>query len=109
MMGELYDVRSASEHLREDENLQKFNRAVRLDLIKKDAIIEYISRSAIARVIGNPELWRQFSNTEVLTNFWALPPDDQRRMWGPPIDPLEAIEEFDERFISDAELQASPI
>ena len=38
MMGEIYDVRSAVEHLHENRYLEGFDRATRLDLLKKEAI-----------------------------------------------------------------------
>ncbi|MGA7864987.1 MAG: hypothetical protein WCA23_13535, partial [Stellaceae bacterium] len=45
MMGEIYDVRSAVEHLHENRYLEGFDRATRLDLLKKEAIVEHISRT----------------------------------------------------------------
>ena len=53
LMGEIYDVRSAVEHLHENRYLEGFDRATRLDLLKKEAIIEHVSRTALARIIGN--------------------------------------------------------
>jgi hypothetical protein len=47
LMGELYDVRSAVEHLHENRYLEYFDRAMRLDLVKKEAIVEHIARTAL--------------------------------------------------------------
>jgi hypothetical protein len=44
MMGEIYDVRSAAEHLHENRYLEGFDRDTRLDLLKKAAVVEHIAR-----------------------------------------------------------------
>ena len=100
-MGEIYDVRSAVEHLHDNRYLEGFDRETRLDLIKKEAIIEHIARTALARIIGDSRLWPHFANTESLASFWALPEDERRRIWGEPIDPLEAVADFDPHYIHD--------
>jgi hypothetical protein len=100
-MGEIYDVRSAVEHLHENRYLEAFDRETRLDLIKKEAIIEHVARTTLARIIGDSRLWLHFANTASLASFWALPEDERRRIWGDPIDPLEALADFDPRYIDD--------
>src|SRR4051794_40531103 len=62
LMGEIYDVRSAVEHLHENRYLEVFDRAQRLELAKKELIVEYIARNALNRIIGNPDLWSHFAN-----------------------------------------------
>lgn len=52
MIGEICDVRSAVEHPHENRYLESFDRQIRLDLLKKEAITEHIARSAIARIVG---------------------------------------------------------
>jgi hypothetical protein len=106
LMGELYDVRSAVEHLHENRYLEKFDRALRLDLTKKEAIVEHITRTALARVIGDDALWPYFANTPALAKFWALAPAERQKIWENPIDPLTAIAGFDPQFINDGELGA---
>jgi hypothetical protein len=101
LMGELYNVRSAVEHLHENRYLEYFDRAVRLDLAKKEAIAEYIARTALARVIGDAALWPHFGNTPALEKFWALTPAERKKVWGDPIDPLTAIADFDPQYIHD--------
>ncbi|MDR3489809.1 MAG: hypothetical protein P4M05_33585 [Bradyrhizobium sp.] len=100
-MGELYDVRSAVEHLHENRYLEVYNRTTRLDLIKKEAIAEYVARSTLTRIIGNQSLWPHFGNTAALAQFWKLPEPERRALWGNPIDPLHAIAEFDPKYIPD--------
>jgi hypothetical protein len=49
LMGEAYDVRSDVEHLYENKHLEVFDRAARLELVKKLEMMEYIARSTLAR------------------------------------------------------------
>jgi hypothetical protein len=104
LMGEIYDIRSAAEHLHENRYLEYFDRAVRLELARKEAIAEYVARSALVRVIGNDALWPHFGNTPALEKFWALPPADRVKFWGDPVDPLAAVADFDPQYINDATL-----
>jgi hypothetical protein len=101
MMGEIYDVRSAAEHLHENRYLEGFDRDTRLDLLKKAAVVEHIARTSLARIIGDSNLWPHFANTTSLASFWSLPAADRRLIWGDPIDPLDALTDFDPRYIHD--------
>ena len=103
-MGDIYDVRSAVEHLHDNRYLEGFVRATRLDLVKKEAVTEHIGRMALARIIGDPSLWPHFANTASLASFWALPAVDRRRIWGDPINPLDAVTDFDPKYIHDGDL-----
>ncbi len=69
LMGDIYDIRSAVEHLHENRYLESFDRAVRLDLIQKEAIVEYIARTTLARTIEHESLWTHFANTTALARF----------------------------------------
>lgn len=106
LMGDMYDVRSAVEHLHENRYLEGFDREVRLDLLKKEAIAEHIARKTLARVIGETALWPYFANTLGLVSFWALAETDRRQIWGDPFDPMEAIKDFDAQYIHDGHLGA---
>jgi hypothetical protein len=106
LMGELYDVRSAVEHLHEDRYLERFDRSMRLDLVRKEAIVEYIARTALARIIGDVNLWHHFSNRSSLSRFWSLPVDERLQIWGVPVDPKAALQDYDERYIDDGQLGA---
>lgn len=101
LMGEIYEVRSVVEHLHENRYLEDFDRNVRLDLLCKEAIVEYIARTSIRRVVENSALWPHFANTTSLGNFWALSTAEQRKIWGEPIDPLAALANYDPQFIHD--------
>ena len=104
LMGELYDIRSNVEHLHENRYLETFDREVRLDLVAKEAIVEHIARSALARIICNDALWSHFGNSAALKVFWSLSFDEQRSIWGDPIDPLQALAEFDAEYLHDGHL-----
>jgi hypothetical protein len=101
LMGELYDVRSAVEHLHENRYLESFDRETRLDLVKKEAIVEHVARVALARVIGDEALWPHFANTPALEKFWALTAPERTRIWGDPNDPTTAVAGFDPQYIHD--------
>jgi len=69
MMGKIYDVRSAVEHLHENRYLEGFDRQTRLDLLQKEAVIDHVARTTLARIIGNSSLWPHFANTTSLAAF----------------------------------------
>lgn len=101
LMGELYDIRSHAEHLREDRYLEPFKRDVRIDLVRKEAIVEQIVRTSLARIVKRAELWPHFGNTASLERFWALSRDQWRKIWGSPIDPMASISEFEPKDLGD--------
>ena len=101
MMGQIYDMRSKVEHLHEDQLLEPFDRLVRLDIMKKEAIIEHLIRTTLNRIVSNTALWAHFANRAALSAFWALPAPDRQKIWGAPIDPLVAVSDFDPKFIHD--------
>ena len=104
LMGEIYDVRSAVEHLHENKYLEIFDRGQRLELAKKELIVEYIARSTLEKIIGNPKLWGHFANTDALAAFWSLSSPDRKSIWGAPVDPLSALADFDPKYIHDGML-----
>jgi hypothetical protein len=106
MMGALYDIRSAVEHLHENRYLETFDRETRLDLVQKEAIVEHIARKSVARVVGNEALWPHFANTSALGKFWSLPPEERQRIWGDVIDPMDAIADFDPGLVHNGRLGA---
>jgi len=104
LMGALYDIRSHVEHLHENRYLETFDREVRLDLLKKEAIVEYIVRTALARIVSHDALWPHFGNTEALEKFWALSADERRKIWGDPVDPMVSVADFDPKYLHDGHL-----
>jgi hypothetical protein len=104
LMGEIYDVRSAVEHLHEDRYLDPFTRATQVGLTKKEAILEHIARTTLARIVLDDALWPHFTSKATLAAFWAKPARERQAIWGEPIDPLEALAEFDERYLPAVQL-----
>jgi hypothetical protein len=99
LMGEIYDVRSSVEHLHEDRYLDSLARETQVDLTKKEAIVEHIARTALARIAHNESLWQHFTNKAALARFWAKTAAERQAIWGDPIDPMDALAEFDERHL----------
>ena len=56
--------------------------------------------------MGDDTLSPHFANESALENFWGLEADERKGIWGDPIDPLDAIADFDPKHISDRQLGA---
>lgn len=106
-MGAIYDVRSAVEHLHEDRYLDNSDRQMRLDLMEKGLFVEHVARMALVRIVGDCNLWSHFANRTALSAFWALPQAERRRIWGDPIDPMDALTDFDPKRVHNADLGLS--
>jgi hypothetical protein len=106
VMGAIYADRSSIEHLHEDRLLEPFDRSKRLDLLRKEAIIEHVARTALRRIVLNESLWPHFANRSGLEAFWALAPDVRQAIWGDPVDPLAPLDEFEPKYIHDGNLGA---
>lgn len=104
LMGDIYEVRSAVEHLHVNRYLEEFNREVRLDLLQKEAIAEHVARTSLFRIIDDPALWPYFSDAASLARFWAMSEQEQRALWGEPRNINEALEGYEPNYISDAML-----
>lgn len=104
LMGEIYDVRSAVEHLHENRYLEPFDRTIRLDLLQKEAIVGYIARTALARILNDDNLWSHFANASLLSEFWKLPSARRKEIWGESIDPMVAVSQFNPSYIHDGML-----
>jgi hypothetical protein len=94
LMGELYEVRSHIEHMHEYRYLEPFDRAVRLHLAELEAVAEWIARECLSRILLSPELTACFGGLPALEAFWALPQEERRRVWGPPVDPRATVAGF---------------
>jgi len=100
----LYKLRGEIEHLHENRYLEVFDRAARIELWKGACILEYVSRTCIARILDTQALWPHFRVTSTVESFWALPEPQRQALWGPPVDPLLGLVGFDESRIGDQEL-----
>ncbi len=61
-MGEMYEVRSAVEHLHEHRYLETFDREVRLGLLRKEVVAEHIARTTLARIATNDAIFHHFGD-----------------------------------------------
>ncbi|MBI5130024.1 MAG: hypothetical protein HZA66_11330 [Rhodopseudomonas palustris] len=101
IMGEIYEMRGQVEHLHEDLMLEPFDRTTRLNIMRNEAVIEHVARTTLSRIVSDQGLWPHFANRTGLTNFWTLHERERRAIWGPPIDPLTAVADFNPKFIDD--------
>jgi hypothetical protein len=101
---EIYAIRGAIEHLRENDYTEPFDRAGRLGLVKKAAIVEYVVRSSLVHILETKPLWQHFKTKPSLLAFWDLASADRQNLWGAVIDPMAGIAGFDEAQWSDEDL-----
>ncbi|KRE03567.1 hypothetical protein ASE63_26010 [Bosea sp. Root381] len=106
LMGELYEARSDFEHLHENKYLEQFDRATRIRLAELEAVAEWVARSCLFRILGKPALLAHFGSFPNLERFWSMAADEQRKAWGPCVDPYEPLHRFRFDWVSDDELGA---
>ena len=104
LMGAIYDIRSLVEHLREYEFLEPPSRSGRVELFRKAALIEYLARHCIGRVLLTKTLWPHFSSPAALESFWTLPPADRGQLWGDAIDLPAALSDFTGQYMREEDL-----
>ncbi len=107
LMEEMYQIRSADEHLNETKYLEVFDRDIRLDVLQKEMIVSFIVRRVLSHVIGTPHLWEHFANSATLEAFWRLAPAERQTLWGDPIDPLLPVANFERSLLTDDQLGAN--
>ncbi len=103
-MGEIYDIRSKVEHLREYEILEPPARTTRVAILRKAALMEHLSRHCIHHILASKSLWPHFSSPDALERFWKLPLDHRRKVWGPQTDLSSALADFHPENIRDSDL-----
>ena len=108
LIGNIYDIRSAVEHLHENDYMHPFSRERRFEVFRLEAIVSEIARACLRRVMTTPSLRHHFGNSESLNNFWALPDDERRSLWGQPIDPFQTLRNVSVDQLTDEALGAEP-
>jgi hypothetical protein len=103
---EIYGIRGAVEHLRENDYLEPFDHAGRLSLMQKAGIVEYVVRSSIVRIVETKSLWQYFKTRSSSLAFWDLSPAVRESAWGAAIDAMDGIAGFDETQYCDADLRS---
>jgi len=101
LMGEMYEVRSAVEHLHEHRYLETFDPEVRLGLLRQEVVAKHIARTTLARIAGKDTILQHFANSASPASFWALTAQERRGIWGEPINPDDALADCDPNYISD--------
>jgi hypothetical protein len=109
LMGQLYEIRSQVEHLRDvwlaDDDERQDERGRRMRVLRECCFLEELSRNCIARFLGARGAWPYFANESTLARFWeANNAELRRRIWGAPFCMTELRARFDEARVSDTEL-----
>ncbi|MDP2982973.1 MAG: hypothetical protein Q8O92_06575 [Candidatus Latescibacter sp.] len=88
LLGTLFDVRSAVEHLHGPYKAISAHDRMQKDLLlaKLGFRAEAIARDCIQRLFTTDTLWPYFKDDNALEKFWALDPTQRARIWGAPID-----------------------
>lgn len=92
LLGEFYDLRSASEHMNGWESyLEQTPEADRERYASLRAYqAELLASQVYTRLLSNGTLLRQFETDESIESFWTLQDHERKAFWGDPID-LEAL------------------
>jgi hypothetical protein len=99
LLGKLFDVRSAVEHLHGTYAIVTApdRRAADLELAELAFKAEMIARHCLQRLFLTPALWPHFRDDASLAAFWRLPDADRIAIWGAPTETRVAFAFFDHR------------
>jgi hypothetical protein len=88
LLQEAFDMRSDTEHLHEwDRAVQCYPAAQREDVCwHRTRQIEHLACNAYARLLRDGALREHFRTEAAIADFWKLPDDQRRVLWGKPID-----------------------
>lgn len=103
-MGALYELRGHIEHLHENQHLEEFDRGVRLEIARKEAVSEFIARTCLLRILSSDVLRRHFGNVDAARAFWQLGRQQQAELWGKPVDMQSVLQGVNFDHVSDQEL-----
>jgi hypothetical protein len=104
LMGKIYDVRSAVEHLHHQKLFEPAGRDERLELARQTAIVEAIARGCLTRLLSKRCLWPHFPTDDALQQFWRLTDAKRRELWGPATPIKDLIPDFRGDWITDEQL-----
>ncbi len=107
IMDEIYEMRSAVEHLRpaesevHDGDLKK----QRLRVLERSLQSEVIARFALQRVLLNNNLLRQFEEDQTIESLWNKSENIRRNEWGTPLNFRNDLQSLlNPQYIDDANL-----
>lgn len=104
LIGEMYDFRSAVEHLNDHLNLLSRTREDRAQIYRWAHIAEYVARTCLTRVLLSDALLNVFETDETLADFWRPDNSTRQLLWGDIVDPLDGARGFDTRLLSNDDL-----
>lgn len=99
---ELYNIRSAVEHLHENKYLDNRDKQTRISILKKQLLAELVARTSVQRIILDDKLCDIFSTTTRLAEFWGLTAEERRLKWGDFLNP--SLMQFDCTSLTHSEL-----
>lgn len=85
---EAFKMRSNTEHLHPwDETVQNYPADQREDVCwHRTRQIEHLACAAYSRLLRDAALWEHFWTDAAIAAFWKLPDNQQRALWGKPLD-----------------------
>jgi hypothetical protein len=85
---EIYDMRCDTEHVHSwDRTVQHHPADRREDVCwQRTRQIEHLACNVYSRLLRNPALWHYFQTDDMLAAFWKMRDDQQRALWGKPLD-----------------------
>jgi hypothetical protein len=104
VMGQIYYVRSAVEHLHHQRLTEPTGRTERVELARQAAILEAVARGCITRLLSRPCLWPYFRTDNAILEFWSLTDAKRRELWGSATPIPDLIADFHEQLIANLEL-----
>lgn len=106
LIDELYELRSAVEHLHDPlELLTSLSpRDRRLCLLQRAMESESLARYCIARLLSSSAIWPRFEDDSALEEFWKLDQPKRVSEWGSELDFAAVSRAFDSTYIEDADL-----
>lgn len=102
VIGHLFDIRSAVEHLHGPLNVVTGadDREKQLLLLRRAYEAEAIARYCIHRLFSRSQLWPYFRDDAELKRFWTLDDNDKQTLWGDPLDFGSVSQRYDNRWAS---------
>ena len=99
ILGTLFDVRSAVEHLHGPYAVVTAPNRGAADLVLAELAFkaEAIARYCLRRLFATPALWPHFRGDADLANFWSLGQSDRATIWGIPMDANTAFGYFEQK------------
>ena len=88
LLGEIYDMRSATEHLHPWDKVVQGYPPDQRDAVgwQRTRQIEHLACDAYSRLLRDPDLHEHFRTEDAIAAFWRLMADQRSELWGTPLD-----------------------